>query len=272
MISFPRAKINIGLRVIRKRSDGFHDIETLFYPVPLYDALEFIVAPDSPGDDLLVTSGIDIETNIQNNMVIRAVRSLRENFIFPFLKIHLHKVIPSGAGLGGGSSDASCMLTALNKYFRLSLQESYLQKLALDLGSDCPFFINAVPSIASGRGEKLKPVKAVLDGYNAVLINPGIRISTRDAYINCHPSSREDDLEELVSSDIKSWKKNVRNDFEDFAFRIHPQIKEIKASLYRTGAIFSSMSGSGSTVYGIFEGKPVISRKLQNYVIWKGKL
>jgi 4-diphosphocytidyl-2-C-methyl-D-erythritol kinase len=272
MITFPRSKINIGLRVVRKRSDGFHDIDTLFYPVCLCDALEFVVPQGNPSDDALTMTGIDINTRPEKNMVIRAVKLLREKYPFPFLKIHLHKAIPSGAGLGGGSSDAASMLIALNKCFRLSVAEESLRKLALELGSDCPFFINPVPSIAGGRGEIIKPAGILPDGYRIILVNPGIIISTRDAYINTHPSTEGEKIENMIMTNIREWKKLIKNDFEDYVFRIYPLIHEIKKSLYRSGAVYASMSGSGSTVYGIFEGKPQISKKIREYVLWEGNL
>ncbi len=166
MISFPKAKINIGLRIIRKRADGFHDIETLFYPVDLCDALEFVVPPEKIDSDELTVTGIDIKTHQDKNLVIRAVKNLREIFPIPFLKIHLHKAIPSGAGLGGGSSDAACMLKSINRCFDLSLSEDELRAYALALGSDCPFFINPEPSVATGRGEELTVVSPMLEGYH----------------------------------------------------------------------------------------------------------
>ncbi|MBN2634402.1 MAG: 4-(cytidine 5'-diphospho)-2-C-methyl-D-erythritol kinase [Bacteroidales bacterium] len=272
MISFPRAKINIGLRVIRKRNDGFHDIETLFYPVPLCDALEFVVQPGNPVADELTTTGIDINTRPENNLVLMALKRMREKHSVPFLKIHLHKAIPSGAGLGGGSSDAACMLVALNKGFRFELSDESLRDIALGIGSDCPFFINPLPSLATGRGEKLIPLPPFLEGLHIVLINPGIRISTRDAYMNTHPVRRKERLENIINDDITNWKKYLKNDFEDYVFKVYPQIGEIKKSLYRSGAIYSSLSGSGSTVYGIFEEKPFISPNLKKDLIWKGRL
>jgi 4-diphosphocytidyl-2-C-methyl-D-erythritol kinase len=272
MISFPRAKINIGLRIVRKRTDGFHDIETIFYPVPLCDALEFVRHPENVKDDELTVTGIDIRTKQEKNLVITAVRKLRNKHPLPFLKIHLHKAIPAGAGLGGGSSDAACMLKAADRCFSLSLSEPVLRAIALELGSDCPFFIDPVPSVGTGRGEKLKPLKPFLEGYHLVLINPRIHISTRDAYINSRPSVHEQKLEEFVTLNPAEWKRNLSNDFEDYAFRLYPQMNEMKRSLYGSGALYASMSGSGSAIYGIFESRPEISRKLKDYVIWEGLL
>jgi 4-diphosphocytidyl-2-C-methyl-D-erythritol kinase len=270
MISFPKAKINIGLRIISKRSDGFHDIETLFYPVGLCDALEFVVPSGKVDGDELTVTGIDIKTRHDKNLVIKAVKKLREKFPVPYLKIHLHKAIPSGAGLGGGSSDAACMLKSVNKCFDLSLSDDELRAYALTLGSDCPFFINPEPSVAKGRGEELKVVRPILEGFYLALINPRIHISTRDAYLNSTPRVPEKSLERLISSNPEEWKESVKNDFEDYVFKLYPQINEIKRSLYRLGALYSSMSGSGSTIYGIFREKPELNKKLRDYLIWEG--
>jgi len=272
MISFPKAKINIGLRIIRKRDDGFHDIETFFYPVGLNDALEFVVLPGKVTTDELTVTGIDIKTRHDKNLVIRAVRKMREKFPVPFLKIHLHKAIPSGAGLGGGSSDAACMIKSINKCFNFSLSDDELRDFALELGSDCPFFINPEPSVARGRGEDLKVINPVLNGYYAALINPGIHISTREAFLNSKPSAPEESMEKLITDNPCEWGNTLINDFEDYVFRLYPQIGEIKRSLYRSGALYASMSGSGSTIYGIFREKPEINKKLRKNLIWEGLL
>jgi 4-diphosphocytidyl-2-C-methyl-D-erythritol kinase len=270
MISFPKAKINLGLRITGKRADGFHDIETVFYPVGLSDALEFVVHPSLRNEDELTVTGFNPGIRFERNLVIRAVRKLREIFPLPFLKIHLHKVIPTGAGLGGGSADAACMLRSVNRRFNLSLSDSELRSYALELGSDCPFFIDPSPSFAIGRGEILSPVKPVLEGYYLVLINPGIHISTREAYLNSFPSKPEKSLEQIISFDVSKWKKLIKNDFEDYAFKVYPQIGDIKKALYKAGALFSSMTGSGSTVYGIFEEKTKVPGKLKDFVIYEG--
>ncbi len=272
MISFPKAKINLGLRITGKRSDGFHDIETIFYPVGLSDALEFVVTSGLKNEDELTVTGINPGISFERNLVIRAVKKLRNFFPLPFLKIHLHKVIPVGAGLGGGSADAACMLRAINKRFNLLISDSGLKTYALELGSDCPFFIDSVPSLAAGRGEILSPVKPVLEGYHIILINPGIHLSTREAYLNSHPGAPDKSLQQIISYDIPKWKKLIKNDFEDFAFNVYPQIGDIKRALYKSGAVFSSMTGSGSTVYGIFEDEPKVPEKLKEFVIYEGVL
>lgn len=268
MLVFPKAKINVGLRITGKRSDGYHNIETIFYPVSLCDALEIVVNTKGSDRDVLTITGYDLPGSAEENMVIRSVRKLRENFNIPFLKIHLHKSIPAGAGLGGGSSDAAFMLKNLNRIFGLSLSADKLKSIASGLGSDCPFFIDCQPSFASGRGEILLPVSSVLNGFYGVLLNPGISVSTKEAYDNCVPSVPGTSLNELINRPIAEWKELVINDFEKTIFKRHPQIEMIKQALYDTGAVYSSMSGSGSTVYGIFNERPVIPDRFKKLVIF----
>lgn len=272
MLVFPKAKINLGLRITGKRSDGYHDIETVFYPVNLCDALELVADSKWAERDTLSLSGFELPGNKEDNIVLRAVTRLREAYPIPFLRIHLHKSIPSGAGLGGGSSDAAFMIRAVNRTFGLSLNIDELKVIAAGLGSDCPFFIDCQPSFASGKGEILSPVRDVLPGFYTVLVNPGISVSTKEAYKNCTPSKPEKSLQELISHPVSEWKDLIINDFEKTIFLIHPQIKSIKQVLYSSGAIFSSMSGSGSTVYGIFYKKPEIPLNLRKYVIYEGTL
>jgi len=272
MIVFPKAKINIGLRITGRRPDGYHNIETLFYPVSLSDALEFVVLSDSHKRDVLSVTGIKTGDNTENNLVIKALRKLRERYSFPFLKIHLHKTIPVGAGLGGGSSDAVCFLKSINRNFGLKINLSDLKTLALELGSDCPFFIDFVPVYASGRGEISHPIKPILTNYYLLLLNPGIGINTGKAYANCNPELPAPSLLQLAERPIEEWKDLIINDFEEYSFRKYPVIGSLKNALYKSGAIFSSMSGSGSSVYGIFSGKPKIPDKLNDYVIFEGMM
>jgi 4-diphosphocytidyl-2-C-methyl-D-erythritol kinase len=272
MITFPKAKINLGLRITGKRPDGFHDIETVFYPVPLSDALEFVESNSSSNKDDLVVTGMHISAPYDHNLVIKAIRKLRENFTFPFFRIHLHKGIPSGAGLGGGSSDAAVILKAVNKCYRLSINDETMRQYALEIGSDSPFFLNPVPSFATGRGEILKPIEPFLEGYFLLLLNPGISISTRDAYMNCQPVKAEKNIKSFFYERPSEWKEFIVNDFEEYVFRLHPEVRELKDLLYKTGALYSSMSGSGSTVYGIFEAKPQIPEQLKKHLIFEGNL
>jgi 4-diphosphocytidyl-2-C-methyl-D-erythritol kinase len=272
MIFFPGAKINIGLRITGKRPDGYHDIETIFYPVGLSDALEYVVSDHSVNNDILRTSGIDTGSEPGKNLVMKTVIRLREEKSFPFLKVHLHKAIPVGAGLGGGSSDAACMLKVLNRHFKLNMDNQQLKSLALELGSDCPFFIDCTPCYATGRGEIMTPVRPVLEGYYLVIINPGINISTSEAYQHCKAEVPSESLVHLFELPVTEWKGAIINDFEDFAFRKHPVLEDLKNELYKLSAIFSMMSGSGSSVYGIFKDKPALSLKLREFVIWEGIL
>ena len=274
MLVFPKAKINLGLRITGKRSDGYHDIETVLYPVNLCDALELVEIADSKwvAMDSLTLTGFELPGRKEDNIVLRAVRRLRENFPIPFLRIHLHKSIPSGAGLGGGSSDAAFLLRAVNRIFGLALNGDELKTIAAGLGSDCPFFIDCKPSFASGKGEILSPLGDLLAGCYAVLVNPRIPVSTMEAYKDCTPSKPDNHLQEIINHPVSEWKDLIVNDFEKTVFLIHPQIKEIKQILYSSGAIFSSMSGSGSTVYGIFYEKPEIPVNLRKNVIFEGIL
>jgi len=272
MLVFPKAKINVGLRITGKRTDGYHNIETIFYPVSLCDALELVVNEQGSCKDDLALTGYNLPGNREDNLILRAVGKLRENFSIPFLKIHLHKNIPVGAGLGGGSSDAACMLRTMNRIFGLSLSNDELKVIAAGLGSDCPFFIDCQPSFASGKGEILVPVRSVLCGFYGVLLNPGILISTKEAYDDCLPAVSDTRLTDLINRPVSEWKEHIVNDFEKTIFEKHPPVRMIKQALYDSGAVYSSMSGSGSTVYGIFAGKPAIPGKLKKYVIFSGGL
>jgi 4-diphosphocytidyl-2-C-methyl-D-erythritol kinase len=272
MLVFPKAKINLGLRITGKRNDGYHDIETIFYPVNLCDALEAVADTGGSGRDVLTVTGNQITVNDQDNLVIKAVNKLRETYNFPFLRIHLHKVIPAGAGLGGGSSDAASMLRNINRIFNLNLSDEYLKTVALQLGSDCPFFIDCQPSYATGRGEILEPMDNFLRGYHIVLLNPGINVSTKEAYANCIPDLPVNLLKNIISYPVAEWRNFLTNDFEKTVFSKYPFIGDLKSALYESGSLFSSMSGSGSTVYGIFGSLPYLPEKIGRYVIFRGVL
>ena len=273
MVTFPRAKINIGLRITGKRQNGFHDIETLFCPLPLCDALEFVVAEDQKKGDILTVTGIDTGGETQDNLVMKAVKMLREKHRFPSLNMHLHKAIPAGAGLGGGSSDAAFILKGINRCYGLKLDDNTLKALALELGSDCPFFIDCTPAFATGRGEILVPCETQLLRNNYImLLNPGIGVNTKEAYENCHPSKPSSSLSSLFYRPTATWKDHITNDFEQYAFVLHPRIKMLKEELYSAGALFSLMSGSGSSVFGIFTKRPVLPDKMKEFVIWQGIL
>jgi 4-diphosphocytidyl-2-C-methyl-D-erythritol kinase len=254
MIVFPNCKINLGLHILRKRADGFHDLETIFYPVNLQDALE-VVQNTSPTSDIQFnTSGLAIDSLTEENICFKAYRLLKKDFPeLPSIKMHLHKVIPSGAGLGGGSSDGAFTLTLLNKKFNLDLTEDQLINYALQLGSDCPFFIKNKPCLATGRGEKLEEVDWNLSNYKIVLINPGIHVHTGKAFSKITSSDKRTSIKEVIRKPVEEWRGVLKNDFEEIVFAEHPEVKEIKERLYRQGAVYASMSGSGSSVYGLFE-------------------
>ncbi|HVN57094.1 MAG TPA: 4-(cytidine 5'-diphospho)-2-C-methyl-D-erythritol kinase [Bacteroidales bacterium] len=272
MVIFPRAKINIGLRITGKRDDGYHNLETVFYPVRLCDALEFVVPEQPVKEDELACTGIAVYSDPEDNLVIKALRKMREYCDIPFIRIHLHKIIPSGAGLGGGSSDAAAFLKVLNRYFCFRLKEEELKKAALELGSDCPFFIYDQPCFAEGRGEILTPVDKQPDGLHLIILKPDIHVSTRDAFEGCMVSRREDSLVSSYNAGMNRWRDRIGNDFEKTVFPKYPVIRELKEALYKQGAIYSSMSGSGSAVYGIFAGKPGIPDDISKYVVYSGIL
>lgn len=252
MISFPNAKINLGLQILSKRSDGFHEIQSCLYPIPLTEALEII-----PSTTLTFnSSGIPIPGNNTNNLILKAYHLIAADFpdISP-IAAHLHKCIPIGAGLGGGSSDAAFALKMLNEIFKLDLDDETVTDYAGKLGSDCPFFIGNEPQLASGRGEQLEKVQLELAGNWLILIHPGIHISTQEAYAGVKPGPAGKKLAEVLATPL-SWKSELHNDFEESIFSNHPEIAAIKGALYQAGAWYAAMSGSGSAVFGLFENKP----------------
>ena len=267
MVVFPRAKINIGLRIVEKRPDGYHNIETFFYPVALSDALEFVVRKDNRRHDTLRVTGLMNESDPENNLVMKAVRLMRRSFDFPGIRIHLHKGIPVGAGLGGGSSDAAGILRALNRYFEFGLNAEELRSFAGRLGSDSSFFVDSSPSFAEGVGNILSEFPLDLGGYHIAILWPDINISTVEAYAGCTPGPSELPLRQLLSMPVSEWRDRVVNDFEPNIFSKYPQVGRIKDALYEAGAIYASMSGSGSAVYGIFRDEPVLPREISPYLL-----
>lgn len=256
MLCFPNAKINIGLNILRKRPDGYHDIETLFCPLVLHDLLEFVENPSlQPGQCNLAVSGADISGDDVQNLVVRAYQMLAGSHHLPGVDIYLHKLIPMGAGLGGGSSDGAYMLRALNDWFRLQISTEALMEYAIRLGSDCPFFLVNRPVIGQGRGNEFREIALPPFSGEVLLVNPGIHIGTALAYGGIHPRVPDSGLGELLQQPVPEWKHKVRNDFEDHVVALHPVIGHIKNTLYEMGAVYASMSGSGSSVYGLFNGK-----------------
>jgi 4-diphosphocytidyl-2-C-methyl-D-erythritol kinase len=251
VIDFPNCKINFGLRILQKRNDGYHDLETIFYPLPFCDVLELIASKNSSFS--FTTSGLTIDTPDSGNLSVKAYDLLKKDFPeLPVARIHLHKVIPMGAGLGGGSADAAFTLLLLNKKFNLGLSPQQLISYALQLGSDCPFFILNQPCFATGRGEKLAPVQLNLSEYLFILVCPGIAIHTGKAFTGITPALPDKSVKEIIQQPVETWKSELYNDFENPVFKQYPAIKEIKEELYRNGALYASLSGTGSTVYGLF--------------------
>lgn len=251
MIVFPKAKINLGLNIVSKREDGYHNIESCFYPIPWRDSLEVIEAASFA----FHSYGLEIPGDTSSNLCVKAYEILKADFNIPPVEIHLLKNIPMGAGLGGGSADGAFTLKMLNELFELGLSDLQLEAYALQLGSDCTFFIKNQPAIARGRGEQLKPIDLDLSGYYLAIHNPGIHISTKEAYAGVNPHQPESSVSEIIQKPIESWKDTLLNDFEASIFPNHPEIEQLKKEMYDAGAIYASMTGSGSTVYGVFENK-----------------
>ena len=283
MIRFPNCKINIGLSVVEKRTDGYHNIETVFYPLAVEDALEVVPSPDNETTLHLSWNGVSkvsftakcareaqgaqranavIPAKAEippDNLVIQAYTLLSRHFPLPPLHFHLHKVIPTEAGLGGGSSDAACTLKMMDEMFKLSLSKQQLHGFAEQLGADCPFFIENIPVFAIGKGELFQKIELDLSGYKILVIKPPCSVGTKEAYSNIVPQKAKYPLSEAVKQPVSEWKNMIFNDFEPFAFTKHPEIRNIKETLYAHGALYAAMSGSGSAVYGIFDRMPQIS-------------
>lgn len=255
MIYYPNAKINIGLNVVAKRPDGYHDLETVFYPINLQDAIEMnVIEDDVPmcGYRLKVT-GNTLGGTPEDNLVIKAYKLLKSDYDIPDLSFNVFKHIPTGAGLGGGSADAAFTIKAINDKFRLGLTDSDMEKYASILGADCPFFIKNRPVMATGIGNVFHPIKLSLKGMHLLLIKPDVYVSTADAYRNVTPKRPMQSLPELLQQPIDTWKDTVKNDFEDSVFCKYPEIAAIKDKMYDMGALYAAMSGSGSSVFGFFK-------------------
>jgi 4-diphosphocytidyl-2-C-methyl-D-erythritol kinase len=269
LILFPDAKINLGLHIIRKRPDNFHDLETVFYPIPLQEAVEVIQAKAPAAKDVTFsTSGLDIDVDPTNNICVKAYNLLKQDYPqLPPVLMHLHKVIPSGAGLGGGSADGAFTLMLLNKKFELNISKEKLLNYALQLGSDCPFFIINKAAYGTGRGEQLEEIPLDLGSYKIMIVHPGIHVNTGWAFSQITPGVLKHSLKEIIRLPVAEWKGLVRNDFEECVFKHYPEIQAIKEQLYMAGAVYASMSGSGSTVYGIFEKEPVLKALPAHYFV-----
>ena len=254
MITFPNAKINLGLNIVEKRPDGYHNLETIFYPINLQDALEVTRRENNDKEYTLHISGSSLEGEPEDNLVVKAYKLLKKDYpgLLP-VDIHMYKHIPAGAGLGGGSSDAACMIKLLNDKFSLGLSTERMEEYAVKLGADCAFFIRNKPVFATGIGNLFEPVELSLKGYHIILIKPDIFVSTRDAFAEIKPVRPAVSLKEIVKQPIETWKSSMKNDFEDSVFKKFPEIAAIKDELYDLGAVYAAMSGSGSSVYGIFK-------------------
>ena len=260
MITFPIAKINLGLNVVERRPDGYHNLQTVFYPVPLKDALEVQVMdkafPSEYDCDLKVTN-ITIDGDEQKNLVVRAYQLLKKDFSdLPRIHTHLWKGIPTQAGMGGGSSDCAYMLLLLNQQFHLGLTDKQLIQYAAQLGADCAFFILSHPCYAEGIGEKLQPIDLSLTGYHMAVVRPDIPVPTKEAFSRIHPHYPAINCREAVMQPVETWRETLINDFEESVFNLHPEIGEIKQQLYDMGATYAAMSGSGSALFGLFKEQP----------------
>ena len=270
MIVFPNAKINIGLCVLSKRADGYHTIETALFPTDWRDILEIVVSKENKSTFTL--SGIPVDTASKENLVWKAFELLREQYDLPSIKAHLHKVIPFGAGLGGGSSDAAFTLKTLNELFELNLSIKALKTFAAKLGSDCPYFIENIPAIASGTGVELQPIAIKNTPMHVLLVFPNTVVSTAEAYDNLQirNHSGEISMAEKLKAPIGEWKYLIKNDFEETVFGKYKQLRGMKELLYESGAIYASMSGSGSCLFGIYPDEAAIPSKFKSYTTWKG--
>ena len=272
MITFPIAKINLGLNVVERRSDGYHNLETVFYPVQLKDALEVTLMDEnfpSPFDCDLKVSNIHIEGEEQRNLVVRAYNMLKQDFPqMPRVHAHLYKAIPTQAGMGGGSSDCAAMLLLLNRMFELALTEQQLIDYAARLGADCPIFILNRPAYAEGIGERLQPIDLDLKGYFLAVVRPDIPVPTKEAFSRIVPCKPQKNCREIIGHPIETWRRELVNDFETSVFALHPEIGHIKERLYQMGAVYAAMSGSGSAVFGIFREQPEIDKEFKG-MFWQ---
>ena len=271
MITFPNAKINLGLNIVSKRNDGFHNIESVFYPVAWSDILEIVPSKEFS----FGCSGLPIPGETKNNLIIKAFELIKNENLLNIdaqVAIHLHKILPMGAGIGGGSSDGAFALKTINEIFSIGISEDHLQKLAGKLGSDCPFFIKNEVAFCTGKGDVFEKIDFSLKGKYLVLVNPQVHVSTAEAYSGIQPKSPEISIPEILKMPIEQWKNYLKNDFEERIIKNYPKIGQTKEQLYKIGAAYASMTGSGSTVYGIFEELPKIdfSEYFVGAIVWEG--
>ena len=272
MITYPNAKINLGLNIVEKRPDGYHNLETIFYPINLQDALE-VNKLEEESTCRLKMSGIPIEGDSNNNLVVKAYHLLKNDFPdMPSIQIHMFKHIPTGAGLGGGSADAAFMIKLLNEKFKLNLSIEKMEEYAAQLGADCAFFIQNKPVFAKGIGNIFEPIQLSLKGFYIILVKPDIFVSTKDAFSHIIPCKPSLSLKEVIQMPIETWRATMKNDFENSVFQKFPEIAAIKDKLYDLGALYASMSGSGSSVFGIFKEMTSLKENFPNCFVWEGKI
>lgn len=260
MLLLPNCKINIGLNVVARRADGYHDLETVFFPIPLRDNIEFKEITDEDVPFRLSIGGASISGAAEDNLVVKVFLSLKEEFDLPPLDIFLYKNIPMGAGLGGGSSDAAAMMRGLNEAYGLGLSTEKMERRVACFGADCAFFIQDKPAYATGIGDVLSPINLSLKGKHIVLVKPDVFVSTKEAYAHVTPQPAQFALKDAIQQPIEDWKETIVNDFELSVFPNHPELPAIKQTLYDMGALYAAMSGSGSTIFGIFD-RPVSEAK-----------
>lgn len=273
MITFPNAKINIGLNIVSKRADGYHNLETIFYPVSLCDVLEITPSLAMPPVTSLHSSGFKVDGPTENNLILKALTVIKTRFkIAEEIDIYLHKAIPMGAGLGGGSADGAYMLKLLNHQFGLSISDNELELLSTELGADCPFFIRSRPVFAEGTGNVFSDIPLSLKGYGIGIVKPNLFVSTKEAYAMVVPQVPTFSLKEIAQLPIAEWQYHIKNDFEVSIFSKYPEIGKIKDELYKKGALFSLMSGSGSSVFAIFPNENFDLSGFDGSFVWQGVL
>lgn len=273
MLVFPNAKINLGLRITERRPDGFHNLQSCFYPVGWSDVLEIVPAQTDAADGVTFTSsGIPIPGDVSTNLCVRACNLLKGDFALPPVQMHLLKNVPIGAGLGGGSADATFTLRLLNDQFALGLNVTQLESYARRLGSDCAFFVHNKPIYCLEKGDVFEPIDIDLRGFHIVLVYPNLAISTAEAYAGVRPCRPEVPLREQLLTPVESWRDVVHNDFEDSLFLTYPILADLKQQLYDLGAVYASMSGSGSSMYGLFNAPVQLPNQFATYRVWEGKL
>lgn len=269
MITFPSAKINLGLNVVRKRTDGYHDIESIMVPIPLQDALEVVVDPLLDSNEVVYTrSGTPVPGDPEQDLCMRAIRLLQKDRELPGLRMHLHKNIPMGAGLGGGSSDGAQTLTLVNELLQLGHDRDALHHMAAALGSDCPFFLMNGICLSEGRGEKLSPIRMDLSGLTLLLVNPGLHVSTATVYANTTPNGKSMSFAEAAAGPRNTWQERLPNTMEAAVLNEWPAVGEIKSRLLQAGALYAAMSGSGSSVFGLFQGEAPAMNWPDTYRSW----